>query len=345
MSDATDTPTAPDSTESCRRALVTGATGYAGRAVVRTLLDHGWAVVALVRQLSAEPVVQAALQGAELRVCNLQDGSSLREQGLRGERFDAVFSCIASRSGSQSDAWAVEHDANTVLLGALLDTDTHFVLLSAICVQKPRLAFQHAKLAFEGKLQRSGLRYSIVRPTAFFKSLAGQVERVRRGKPYLMFGNGALTACKPISQEDLAQFMCDCIDDVARHDCILPVGGPGPALTPAQQGQILFDALKKPARFRAVSIKVFDVMITLLSILGALLPALRDKAELARIGRYYATESMLLWDDEAQRYDAAATPEFGTDRLDTYYQRLLEQGLDGQELGSAAVFDRRKRVR
>lgn len=30
---------------------------------------------------------------------------------------------------------------------------SHFVLLSAICVQKPRLAFQQAKLAFEQTLK------------------------------------------------------------------------------------------------------------------------------------------------------------------------------------------------
>ncbi len=42
---------------------------------------------------------------------------------------------------------------------------SHFVLLSAICVQKPLLAFQKAKLAFEAHLLEQGLTYSIVRPT------------------------------------------------------------------------------------------------------------------------------------------------------------------------------------
>jgi divinyl chlorophyllide a 8-vinyl-reductase len=54
------------------------------------------------------------------------------------------------------------------------------VLLSAICVQKPLLEFQRAKLKFEAELQATAeadpsLTYSIVRPTAFFKSLGGQV--------------------------------------------------------------------------------------------------------------------------------------------------------------------------
>lgn len=42
--------------------------------------------------------------------------------------------------------------------------------------QRPLLEFQKAKLAFEEKLMGAGnITYSIVRPTAFFKSLAGQV--------------------------------------------------------------------------------------------------------------------------------------------------------------------------
>ncbi|HJL44222.1 MAG TPA: NAD(P)-dependent oxidoreductase, partial [Polyangiaceae bacterium LLY-WYZ-15_(1-7)] len=67
-------------------------------------------------------------------------------------------------------------------------------------------------------------------------------------------------------------------------------------------------------------------------------PPLRAKAELARIGRYYATESMLLWDEEAGRYDADATPAFGEDTLRDHYERVLREGLEGQELGDHAVF-------
>ena len=47
---------------------------------------------------------------------------------------------------------------------------------SGACMQKPLLEFQHAKLALEAKLQEAqGITHSIVRPTAFFKSVAGQV--------------------------------------------------------------------------------------------------------------------------------------------------------------------------
>ncbi len=71
------------------------------------------------------------------------------------------------------------------------------------------------------RAQKAGdITYSIVRPTAFFKSLAGQIELVKQGKPYVMFGDGTLAACKPISERDLASFITDCVqqrDKVRAH--------------------------------------------------------------------------------------------------------------------------------
>ena len=65
---------------------------------------------------------------------------------------------------------------SNVLQAAQAHQASHFVLLSAICVQKPLLEFQHAKLKFEQELMRAqNITHSIVRPTAFFKSVAGQV--------------------------------------------------------------------------------------------------------------------------------------------------------------------------
>ena len=213
----------------------------------------------------------------------------------------------------------------------------HFVLLSAICVQKPLLAFQQAKLAFEQRLVESGLIYSIVRPTAFFKSLSGQVDRVRRGKPFLVFGDGTLTACKPISDRDLGEYLAACLDALGRQRRILPIGGPGEATTPRQQGEHLFALLGRPARIRQVPVALLDLIVGVLGTLGRVVPALAEKAELARIGRYYATESMLVLDPVSGRYDAAATPSTGTETLFDFQARLL-WGEATPERGDHAVF-------
>lgn len=312
--------------------LVLGATGTIGQAAVKALLARGHEVVCAVRRPAD------TLAGATVRLGNPADPDWLSRVGIAGEHFDAVISCLASRTGSPADAWAVDHDAQLVALAAARQAQIpHFVLLSAICVQNPLLAFQHAKLAFEAALTQSGLTWSIVRPTAFFKSLSGQVERVRQGKPFLMFGDGTLTACKPISDRDLGLFLADCVTDPSRHNRILPIGGPGPAITPRDQGEALFRLLGQPPRFRRVPVGLLDGIIALLSLLGRVSPALARKADLARIGRYYATESMLVRDPVTGRYDAAATPETGDDLLFDYYRRLIA-GEEKMALGDHAVF-------
>ena len=327
-----------------RRVLLLGATGTIGLATAQALIQRGHEVVCFLRMPQGtkggllKTSKAAALKGATIRYCDPTNAESLVRDGFAHERFDVVISCMASRTGSPRDAWRVDHQAHVHALEARQAAGVqHFVLLSAICVQKPLLAFQHAKLAFEKALIASGLIYSIVRPTAFFKSLSGQLERVKKGKPFLIFGDGQLTACKPISDSDLGDFMASCIDDTTRHNQILPIGGPGPAITPRQQGEYLFQLLGKEPRFKSVPVGFLDLIIGVLNGVGKFIPDVADKAELARIGRYYATESMLVWDAEANRYDAALTPSHGTHTLFDSYEKWVS-GQAAPDRGEHAVF-------
>ncbi len=317
------------------RVCLLGATGTIGQATLRALLRRGHEVVCLVRP---RPGAVPAPDGAEFRRVDLGDPGAIARDGFRGERFDAVLSCMASRTGAPGDAWAVDHRAHVEVLAAARQAGVgQFVLLSAICVQKPRLAFQHAKLAFEAALIGSGLTYSIVRPTAFFKSLSGQVERVRRGRPFLVFRDGTLTACKPIGDRDLAEYLVGCLEDDRRWNRVLPIGGPGEAITPRQQGEALFALLGRKPQFRQVPTALLDGIVAVLGAAARLAPSLADKAELARIGRYYATESMLVLNPATGRYDAAATPSTGTETLFDFY-RALVAGAAAPERGDHAVF-------
>lgn len=324
--------------------MVLGATGTIGRATVRALLDRGHEVVCFVRPRagaggSLTPGdTTNLLKGATLRLGDATDAHALAHDGFCGERFDALVSCLASRTGAPRDAWAIDYQAHVSALAAAKDAGVaHMLLLSAICVQKPVLAFQRAKLAFETELRNSGLTYSIVRPTAFFKSLSGQVERVKQGKPFLVFGNGALTACKPISDHDLGRYLAECLDDESRHNRVLPIGGPGDPITPKQQGEFLFDLLGLKPRFKHVPIALLDTIVWTLGTLGRVMPPLADKAELARIGRYYATESMLVLNPDTGRYDPDLTPSAGSETLFQFYEKLIK-GEASIERGDHAVF-------
>ncbi len=316
-------------TEKALKVLVFGGTGTAGRGAVRALLEAGHEVRAFVR-----PGREADLPaGAEAVTGTLSDVTPGFAQPV-----DAVVSCLASRSGTPAEAWAIDNAAHlSILDAARAHSVRQFVLLSAICVQRPLLGFQHAKLAFEEALIGAGLTWSIVRPTAFFKSLSGQVARVQAGKPFLLFGDGRLTACKPISDDDLGRFIASCLTDPQKRNRILPIGGPGPAITPLDQGRALFDILDQPPRFRHVPLRLMDGIVGGLSLAGRLSAKARAKAELARIGRYYASESMLVWDEAKQRYDAEATPETGEERLFGFYERLIS-GEARIDLGAHAVF-------
>jgi divinyl chlorophyllide a 8-vinyl-reductase len=286
------------------RILLAGASGTIGSAVLRQLEAEGHIVRALTR-------------GA------LADARALR-QAVAETQCTVVISCIASRSGAPKDAEAIDYAANAALLAAAQAAGARqFILLSAICVQKPLLAFQHAKLKFEADLAASGIDYTIIRPTAFFKSLSGQVQRVKAGKPFLIFGDGNLTRCKPISDGDLARFITGCIANPEASGRILPIGGPGPAISLREQGEMLFELAGKEPRFKSISPKLFTYAERALGLGAGVSDWCAEKSEYVRIARYYATESMLALDPETGRYSADLTPEFGSETLRDHYAKLL----------------------
>ncbi|OIV95796.1 hypothetical protein TanjilG_20246 [Lupinus angustifolius] len=331
--------------------LVVGSTGYIGRFVVKELVKRGFNVIAIARERSGikgrndknETLDQ--LRGANVCFSDVSNLVTL-EESLKslGFSFDVVVSCLASRSGGVKDSWKIDYEAtkNSLVAGKKLGA-SHFVLLSAICVQKPLLEFQRAKLKFEAELMKEaevddGFTYSIVRPTAFFKSLGGQVELVKDGKPYVMFGDGKLCACKPMSEPDLASFIVDCVLSEDKVNRILPIGGPGKALTPLEQGEMLFKLVGKEPKFFKVPIEVMDFAIGVLDFLVKIFPSLEDAAEFGKIGRYYAAESMLLLDPETGEYSAEKTPSYGNDTLEEFFARVLREGMSGQELGEQTIF-------
>jgi divinyl chlorophyllide a 8-vinyl-reductase len=71
---------------------------------------------------------------------------------------------------------------------------SQFVLLSAFCCGKPVLQFQFAKIKLEEEIRKvsgsvEGVTHSIVRPTAYFKSLDGQIESAKRGTYVLTYAH------------------------------------------------------------------------------------------------------------------------------------------------------------
>ena len=243
--------------------------------------------------------------------------------------FFIAYDFVSVYSGA--DSFAVDYGGGANLLRALANStlplqgsqacssissaaaasSAHYVLLSAFCCGKPELQFQFAKLQLEAEIRAMSsprLSHSIVRPTAYFKSLDGQIEAARKGGPILYFGSGQ-TAANAISEEDLAEFLVESAVNAAEIGMLNStrnIGGPdNPPITKLQQIDLIYDALDiPPMKRRTISIplSVFQVLISSFKALSSLLRLLgqkelstkaEDAVEIIRIVKYYATEPMV----------------------------------------------------
>ena len=313
------------------KVLLLGYTGYIGATLAKVLLEKNIQVVCPVRNKKPfkknENIVFVDMSQIE---------SFLETSKVKPT---TVISCIASRKGGLTDSWDVEYTLNKFFLNLCKRAGINrFILLSAICVQKPTLEFQKAKLAFETLLKNSTLEYEIIRPTAFFKSLSGQIDRVKKGKSFLVFGNGELTTCKPISARDLSEFIIAFVLRKRAENKIHLVGGPGPPISPKNQAELLFKLSKNEKKITHISPKLFLVIIYVLMPLSKISKKIQDFREFLKIAYYYATESMLFWDEKNHAYSSNKTPEFGKDTLEDYYKKVLNENIVYKELKGQKLF-------
>ena len=313
------------------KVLLLGYTGYIGTTLANVLLEKNIQIVCPVRN-------ERALKKKENIVfVNMSQIESFIETSK--VKPTTVVSCIASRKGGVTDSWDVEYTLNKFFLNLCKRVGINrFILLSAICVQKPTLEFQKAKLAFETLLKNSTLEYEIIRPTAFFKSLSGQIDRVKKGKSFIVFGNGELTTCKPISARDLSEFIIGFVLRKRAENKIHLVGGPGPPISPKNQAELLFKLSKNEKKITRISPSLFLVIIYVLMPLSKISKKIQDFREFLKIAYYYATESMLFWDEKNHAYSSDKTPEFGKDTLEDYYKKILDKDIVYKELKDQKLF-------
>ena len=313
------------------KVLLLGYTGYIGTTLAKVLSEKKIQVVCPVRNKKPLKRIENIVFVDLPKIESFLETSKVKPT--------TVISCIASRRGGITDSWDVEYTLNKFFLNLCKRVGINrFILLSAICVQKPTLEFQKAKLAFETLLKNSTLEYEIIRPTAFFKSLSGQIDRVKKGKSFIVFGNGELTTCKPISARDLSEFIIGFVLRKRAENKIHLVGGPGPPISPKNQAELLFKLSKNEKKITRISPSLFLVIIYVLMPLSKISKKIQDFREFLKIAYYYATESMLFWDEKNHAYSSDKTPEFGKDTLEDYYKKILDKDIVYKELKDQKLF-------
>jgi hypothetical protein len=139
---------------SSKKVVIFGATGYIGKYVVKESVRRGFDTVAVVREGSK--VRDDYLGGARIVYSDVTNSEALSRDVFNGPA-DVVVSCLASRSGVKKDAYKIDYEATLNCLTAARKAKAgQFILLSAYCVKKPLLQFQHAKLKFEDALTSAG---------------------------------------------------------------------------------------------------------------------------------------------------------------------------------------------
>jgi len=318
-----------------KTAVVAGATGYIGKAVVQECVARGYQTIALVRDksklmmkdgLTMDPNYAPYLKGAKLVNANVEDFNELKCLLEQFDNIDVLACCLASATGVKEYAERIDYQASLNFLNAGRAIGArHYVLLSAFCVRRPLLELQRQKLRFEAELAaQTEMTYTIVRPTAFFKSVSGQLESIQnKGAPYVLFGDGAVTKCNPIAEEDLAYYMMDSAINDDKRNKILNIGGPDQPLTNQMLGQMMYKAIGKEAKFVYVPTWIFDMSIGMIEYMANnFLPndqKWQDVLETAKIGKYYAVEDMLTTDP---------AEKFGTITMQEHYNKIATKGQD-----------------
>ena len=131
------------------RVVVFGATGYIGRFVVKELVERGYQVIALRERTAAWAESRAANRSLQIfpeQRFGLGMSPIRHRSPKRSLPNQRMWLCrVLPHGRGRKDSWAIDYQAtlNTYQEGKRAGA-SHYVLLSAICVQKPLLEFQKA---------------------------------------------------------------------------------------------------------------------------------------------------------------------------------------------------------
>ena len=231
--------------------LIVGATGILGSEICRLLAEKGEPVRALVRATSnPDKVAQLKALKADVVVGDLKDRRSL-DAACRGVR--AVISTASSTlSRQQGDSIeSVDQEGQLNLVDAAEAAGVkHFVLISFPNVDID-FALQRAKRAVEGRVQRSGMSYTILQPTFFTEVwLSPALGFDPKNAKAQIYGSGH-HKISWISFQDVAKFAVAALDPRLAPDAIIKLGGPE-ALSPLEAVRLAEQVIGKPIEIQYV---------------------------------------------------------------------------------------------
>ena len=199
--------------------LVAGGTGTLGSRLTARLLERGLTVRVLARHGGTAPE-----RGSE-RFESRRGDVTRREDVVAA--MDGVTTVVSAVHGFLSSPAAVDRDGNANIIDAAAAAGADVVLMSMVgaAADSPAELFR-MKHAAEERLRRSGVRWTVVRPTAYLETWIGILEQTaaRSGRS-LIFGRGR-NPINFVSANDVAELVAQVVCDPGTRGETLSIGGP-----------------------------------------------------------------------------------------------------------------------
>ena len=251
--------------------LVVGSTGYLGGEITRRLRDRGLPVRALVRPTSDRAAVENLIElGAEPVEGDLRDAESIR-RAVRGVTA-VVSTATVTRSRQPGETLeSTDQQGQANLIDAARDAKVdHFVFVSFSGHIRGDDPLTLAKRDNEDRIRKSGLGYTILRPSYFMEVWLGP----HLGFDYpnrraTIYGDGT-APISWIAVGDVAEFAVQSLTSRSARNQVLELGGPE-ALSPNEVVRL----------FEQASGDKFEVQYVPVSALEAQRAAAKDSMEQA----------------------------------------------------------------
>jgi uncharacterized protein YbjT (DUF2867 family) len=209
--------------------LITGGTGFIGKALIRHLVEAGYPVRSLIRPSAQSPKLPKGVS-VEVAVSSLND-----ERGLRAAMVgvDTVYHLAsAERQGAQANLLDVDIRGTKAVAQAAADAGVSRIFYVSHLGADRASAYpvMTAKAIAEEHIRRSGIDYTILRTGVVFGPSDGftsGIAHLLTALPFIFFvpGDGK-TLLQPLWIEDLVTCLAWSLEDGQTRNQTYDVGGP-----------------------------------------------------------------------------------------------------------------------
>ena len=272
--------------------LVTGGTGFIGRALVRQLVEAGYEVRILIRPSPKTPRLPQGVP-VEVAVVSLTDLRGLRA-ALRG--VDRVYHLASGESGGQ--LFETDIEGTKILVQAAAGASVEQIIYLSHLGADKASAFPalRAKGIAEEHIRNSGVSHTIIRSSIVFgpeDNFTTKLAHLTRIAPGIVFlPNKGEALLQPIWVEDLVTSLLWTLDDASFENKTYEIGG-GEYFTLRQIFEVVLLATGRKRLLLPLSIPIMRIINLILDASIANFPISGFFLDYTAVNRVCETDSLV----------------------------------------------------